>query len=56
MNDGDEARTIKKALMRQMLKQETAESGCHIMDLCSLKEYGSYSRMTGYLKKTMLVI
>jgi hypothetical protein len=46
-NDPEHTREVKRALMRQMLKQETAESGCHVMDLCNLKEYGSYSRMTG---------
>lgn len=46
-NDSDEIRRVKGALLKQMLKQETSESGCHIMDLCNLKEYGSYSRMTG---------
>ncbi len=47
LDDSELVRQQKKALMRQMLNHETSESGCHVMDLCNLKEYGSYSRMTG---------
>jgi hypothetical protein len=47
LNDSETVRKQKKAVMRQLLKQETSESGCHVMDLCNLKEYGSYSRLTG---------
>jgi hypothetical protein len=46
-NDSEEVKKLKRAVLEQMLKQETAESGCSIMDLCSLKEYGSYVVPTG---------
>lgn len=47
LNDSVETRRIKMAILNRFLKQETAESGCSSMDLCSLNEYGSYLKPFG---------
>ena len=41
-NNTDEIKTIKRRVLKRLLKSETAESGCATMDLCSIGEYGSY--------------
>lgn len=43
----EEERLIKRAVLKRFLKQETTESGCATMDLCSVNEYGSYLKPFG---------
>lgn len=47
LGDDAETRKLKIAIMTRLLKQETIESGCSSMSLCSLNEYGSYSKPIG---------
>lgn len=45
--DSDEMRRLKIAIVTRFLKQETTEAGCSSMSMCSLNEYGSYSKTFG---------
>ena len=45
--DSDEMRRLKIAIVTRFLKWETTESGCSSMNMCSLNEYGSYSKPLG---------
>lgn len=57
LGDDAETRKLKIAIMTRLLKQETIESGCSSMSLCSLNEYGSYSKPIGiYYLSTLTFI
>lgn len=47
LGDSDQLRRLKIAIFTRFLKQETAEAGCSSMSMCSLNEYGSYSKPLG---------
>lgn len=47
INEPDDVKHIKRAILTRLLKQETCESGCASMDLCSINEYGSYLKPFG---------
>lgn len=54
--DSDEMRKLKIAIVKRFLKQETAEVGCSSMNLCSLNEYGSYSKPFGIGNLFILIL